>query len=87
MRFIPPKVKMMFALGQMAQRVRQTVISAVSRILRQNILDTQKNVSYTAVNKKKFLFHFAFKMTQPTKAPLESEMALSGNISACRCQH
>jgi len=52
MCFIPPKVNMMFTRGQMVQCLPEKVIRAALLILRQNILDTQKIVSYTAVNKK-----------------------------------
>jgi hypothetical protein len=43
-----------FTLGQMAQCVPKTVISAAPHILLQNILDTQENVFYAAKNKQGF---------------------------------
>jgi hypothetical protein len=35
-----------------ATRTKKKVIGAAPHILRQNILDTRKSVSYTAINKK-----------------------------------
>jgi len=49
-QLIGGKNEEVFTLGQMAQCVPKTVISAAPHILWQKILDTQENVSYTADN-------------------------------------